>query len=105
MLHKRKAAFRAWAEGVIERRDTQKRSATSAYSSPHFCEVVAATPVLRVRGVARYRKDAVESDPGIGEGRAAVLGLPARARVPDLAAPRGAVKAPGRATETAERLE
>jgi len=60
--------------------------------------VVAAETVLRVRGVARYRKDALKSYPSIGEGRAALFFLSARFGVPDLAAPRGALAAPGRAT-------
>jgi hypothetical protein len=61
--------------------------------------------VLRVFGLVSYDKDAVESHASFGEGRAAVLVVPARARVPDLVKISGALEAPGRAFEKAERLE
>ena len=76
-----------------------------AHPPPHFCEMVFTEAVLWVRGVARRRKDAVESDASLGEGRAAVLVVSARFGVPDLVKISGAVQTPGRATETAERLE
>ena len=76
-----------------------------AYSSPHFCEMVFTETVLRVRGLALPHKYALESDASIGEGRAAVLVVPARARVPDVVKIGSAFKTPGRATQEEERLE
>ena len=55
-----------------------------AHPPPHLRQVVVTEAVLRVFGLVLYSKDAVESHPSIGEGRAAVLVVPARARVPDM---------------------
>ena len=98
VLHKRKAAFRAWAEGVIERRDTSE-AVRHLWHIHHriFVKWSLRRQSCGVRGVARHDKDAIESNPRPRARRSAVLVLQARARVPHVAAPGGALAAPGRA--------
>ena len=104
VLHKRKAAFRAWAEGVIERRDTSEavrhlwhihhRIFVKWSLRRQSCGFVAWRDVRthsnRTRALARVARR-------FSAHRRALAFRPGCAR--------GAVAAPGRATEAAERLE